>query len=60
MKDVSCVDQLSFAQPVTNVQAAAQDLPVGARLHQFWETDEAFAAGPKVIKILKEDYTLPF
>ena len=60
MKDVSCVAQLSFAKPVTNVPTVALDLPVGARLHDFWETWEALGAGPKVVKILKEGYTLPF
>ena len=60
MKDVSCVGHLSFGQPITNVPAVSQDLPVWARLHQFWETWEALGAGPKVIKILKEGYTLPF
>ena len=37
MKDVSCVDQLILVQNVTIVPAAAPDLPVVARLHQFWE-----------------------
>ena len=41
VKDVSFVDQLSSVQPVINVQTPVQDLPVGARLHQFWETWEA-------------------
>ena len=57
MKDVSCVDQLSSVQPVANVQTAVPDLPVGARLHQSWE---ALGTGPKVIRILKEGYTIPF
>ena len=60
VKDVSCVDQSTSVQPVTNVQTTVQDLPLGARLHQFWETWEAFVVGPKVIRILKEGYTLPF
>ena len=29
-------------------------------MHQFWETWAALGAGPKVIKILREGYTLPF
>ena len=37
VKDVSCVGHLSFVNLVTNVPTAAVDLPVGARLHQFWE-----------------------
>ena len=60
MKDVSCVDQLSFVQNVTNVPVDAPDLPVGARLHQCGETWATLGAGPKVITILREGYTLPF
>ena len=37
MKDVSCVGDLSSVNLVTNVPTAAIDLPVGARLHQFWK-----------------------
>ena len=37
VKDVSCVDQLSSINLVTNVPNVALDLPVGARLIQFWE-----------------------
>ena len=37
MKDVSRVDHLSSVQTVTNVPIAAPDMPVGARLHNFWE-----------------------
>ena len=43
-----------------SVQTAAQDLPVGARLHQFGEIWEALGAGSKVLKIFKKGYTLPF
>ena len=60
MRNVSCVDQLSFAQPVTNVQTAAKDLSAGARQHQFWKTWEALGASPKVLNIPKEGYTLLF
>ena len=34
MKDVSCVDQLSFVKPVTNFQAVALDTPVVVRLQR--------------------------
>ena len=57
VKSVSCVTQLSCVQPVTN---AAPDLPVGARLQNFWQTWLDLGAGPKVVQILKEGYTLPF
>ena len=41
VKNVSSVAQLPFVEPVTNVQAVALDLPVGARLQSFWKTWEA-------------------
>ena len=37
VKDVSCVGHLSSVVLVTNVPNVAIDLPVGARLHQFWK-----------------------
>ena len=60
MQDVFCVNPLYFAQPFRNVPVDAPDLPVRARLHQFWETWKGLAAGQKVIDIFKEGYTLPF
>ena len=60
MKSVSCVTQLSCVQPVTNVRNAAPNLPVGARLQNFWQTWLDLGAGPKVVQILKEGYALPF
>ena len=60
VKSVSCVTQLSCVQPVTNVQNAAQNLPAGARLQNFWQTWLDLGTGPKVVQILKEGYTLPF
>ena len=60
VKGVSCVTQLSCVNPVTNVKNAAQNLPVGARLQNFWQTWLDLGAGPKVVQILKEGYTLPF
>ena len=38
VKSVSCVTQLSCVNPVTNVRNAALNLPVGARLQNFWQT----------------------
>ena len=58
VKSVSCVIQLSCVQPVTNVKNVAQNLPVGARLQNFWQTWLDLGAGPKVVQILKEGYTL--
>ena len=48
---------VTLVPSVTNV---AQNLPVGARLNQFWETWAALGAGPKIIQMLKEGYILPF
>ena len=45
---------------VTNVTTAAQNLPVDARLQNFWQTWLDLGAGQKVLQILKEGYTLPF
>ena len=59
-KGVSCVTQLSCAQPVTNVKNVVSNLPVGARLQNFWQTWLDLSAGPKIVQILKEGYTLPF
>ena len=60
VKGVSCVTQLSCVNPVTNVQNAAQNRPVGARLQNFWQTWLDLGAGPKIVQILREGYTLPF
>ena len=60
VKDVFCVDQLSFVKPVTNVPTVASNLPVGARLQNFWQTWLDLGAGQKVVQIIKEGYTLPF
>ena len=35
VNNVSCIDQLCSVKNTPNVQTVAQDLPVGARLHQF-------------------------
>ena len=59
MKGVSCVTQLSCVKPVTNVKHVVSYLPVGARLQNFWQTWLDLDAGPKVVQILKEGYTLP-
>ena len=53
------VTQLSCAKPVTNVPIVVTNLPVGARLQHFWETWLNLGAGPKVVQILREGYTLP-
>ena len=60
VKDVSCVGHLSSANLVTNAPAVAITLPVVSRLHQFWEKWEALGSSPKVVRILREGYTLPF
>ena len=60
VKSASCVTQLSCVKPVINVKNAAPNLPVGARLQNYWQTWLDLGAGPKVVQILKEGYTLPF
>ena len=60
VKPVSCVTQLSCVQPVKTVQNVVNDQPVGARLQNFWKTWLDLGAGPKIVQILKEGYTLPF
>ena len=60
VKSASCVTQLSCVKPVTNVKNVASNLPVGARLKSFWQMWLDLGAGPKVVQILKEGYTLPF
>ena len=60
MKSVSCVTQLSCVQLVKSVKNAALNLPVGARLQNFWTVWSQMGAGPKVVQILKQGYTLPF
>ena len=51
---------LNNVNPVTNVQSIATNLPLGARLQNFWQTWLDLGAGPKVVQILREGYTLPF
>ena len=60
VKDVSCVDNLSIVLSFKNVQLIGSDLPVGPRLHQFWQKWAALEASHKVIAVLKKGYTLPF
>ena len=60
MKSVSCVTQLSCVQLVESVKNAALNLPVGARLQNLWTVWSQMGAGPKVVQILKQGYTLPF
>ena len=60
VKSVSCVIPLSYVNPVLNAPNVVTNQPVGARLQEFWKNWLALGAGPKVVQILKEGYTLPF
>ena len=60
VKGVSCVIPLSCAKLVINAPNVATNLPVGARLQNFWKIWLDLGAGPKAVQILKEGYTLPF
>ena len=48
VKGVSSVTRLSCVIPVTNINNAAQNLPIGARLQNYWQTWLDLGAGPKV------------
>ena len=60
VKSVSCVTQLSCVNTASNVINVVPNLPVGARLQNFWQTWLDLGAGPKIVQILREGYTLPF
>ena len=60
VKGASWATQLSCVNSVPNVPNVALTLPVGARLQNFWQTWLDLGAGPKVVQILQEGYTLPF
>ena len=60
VKSVSCVIPLSYVNPVLNAPNVVTNLPVGARLQKFWKSWLDLGAGPKVVQILKEGYTLRF
>ena len=60
VKSVSCVIPLSYVNPVLNAPNVVTTLPVGASLQKFWKKWLDLGAGPKVLQILKEGYTLPF
>ena len=60
VKGVSCVIPLSSVKPAINAPNVATNLPVVARLQNFWEIWLDLGAGPKVVQILKEVYALPF
>ena len=60
MNDVSCLYHLSSVKSVTNVPTVGPDLPVGARLHHFWEKWTVLGTSPKVVTVLREGDTLPF
>ena len=55
----TCVTQLSYVNHVTCAPNVVPNLPVGARLQTFLQTWLKLGAGPKVVQILKEGYTLP-
>ena len=57
---LACVIPLSYVNIVRNAPNVVSNLPVGARLQNFWEKWLDLGAGPKVVQILREGYTLPF
>ena len=60
VKSVSCVTPLSYVNPVLNAQNVVTNPPVGARFQNFWKKWLNLGAGPRVVQILKQGYTLPF
>ena len=60
VQSVSCVTQLSCVRSVANAMNVVSNLPVGARLQNFWQVWQSLGASPVVVQILKEGYTLPF
>ena len=60
VNSASCVIPLSYVNVVRNAPNVASNLPVGARLQNFWQKWLHLGAGPKVVQILREGYTLPF
>ena len=60
VNSASCVIPLSCVNTVTNAPNVVSNLPVGSRLQNFWEKWLDLGAGPKVVQILKEGYSLPF
>ena len=60
VNSASCVIPLSYVNVVRNAPNVASNLPVGARLQNFWQKWLDLGAGPKVVQILREGYTLPF
>ena len=60
VKSVSSVIPLSCVNPAINAPHAVPNRPVGSRLQIFWQIWEDLGAGPKVVQMLKQGYTLPF
>ena len=60
MNNASCVDHLCSVNSVPNAGPVVPNLPVGAKLNHFWEVWAGIGAGPKVVQMLKDGYTLPF
>ena len=60
MNSASCIIPLSYVNVVRNAPNVVSNLPVGARLQNFWQKWLDLGAGPKVVQILREGYTLPF
>ena len=59
VKGVSCVIPLSSVKSAINAPNVVTNLPVGARMQNFWKNWLDLGAGPKVVQILKEGYALP-
>ena len=63
IKFVKCASFVAHSQcvcPVAGAPVAVENLPVGGRLHQFWEIWAKLGASPRSVKLLQEGYVLPF
>ena len=60
VKSVFCVDPCVFAPIVPSVPSAVSEHNVGDRLQEFWQVWQTMGSNPRVVSILKRDYTLPF
>ena len=54
VNDASLVDHLSSVKNITNAQTVVPDLPVGAKLHQFWRKWAALGISPKILAVIGE------
>ena len=60
VKGVFCVNPCLSVPPVPNIPSAVAGQIVGGRLQQFWHIWQEMGENPRVVSVLKDDYSLPF